>query len=242
MVSPLHARVLGVVAATEAAYAGALHLRLEGGTALAAYHLHHRESADLDVFGDLALNARDFAVRVTERLAAASLQAKSVGPSSEGFAELTVTDAPAGETPLRLQLVRGSPFRLAPTQATTEGLRVASFRDLCAGKFHAVCDRFEPRDFIDVHVILRQPLDGPPPTLEAMGHRFRAVIADLMASDPGLTPQVIGPAFERALHGRLVSRFPLRLLVPLDDDAVDATVVFCCEEMARLVASGWHPS
>jgi hypothetical protein len=46
VLGPLHLRVLEVVAAVERGYEGELGLRLEGGTALAAYHLRHPESAD----------------------------------------------------------------------------------------------------------------------------------------------------------------------------------------------------
>ena len=75
-----------------------------------------------------------------------------------------------------------------------------------------------------------------------MEGRFRIAISDLLASDPGLTLELIGPAFERGLGGHFVSRFPLRLLVPVTDDAVEATVLFCCNEIARVVAAGWQPA
>lgn len=59
VVSGLHRKLMTVVATTEADYEGDLDLRLEGGTALAAYHLHHRQSADLDFFGGRTRSARE---------------------------------------------------------------------------------------------------------------------------------------------------------------------------------------
>jgi hypothetical protein len=50
VVSPLHVRILGAIARSEEAY-GALDVRLEGGTALAAYYVGHRQSEKLDLLG-----------------------------------------------------------------------------------------------------------------------------------------------------------------------------------------------
>src|SRR6476661_3284870 len=51
IVTPFHIRLMQIVARADAAY-GAPNLRLDGGTGLAAYYLHHRESEDLDFFSD----------------------------------------------------------------------------------------------------------------------------------------------------------------------------------------------
>ncbi len=240
VLGPLHLRVLEVVAAVEREYEGELGLRLEGGTALAAYHLRHRESADLDVFAALGFNALDFAFRLDERLHGLGLRVTRPGPWNEGFAELVVAAPQVGVRPLRVQLARSSPSQLAPSVLAAEGVRVASYRDLCAGKFHAICDRFEPRDFIDLHAILHEPLTGPPIPEATLRDRFRALIRDLTASDAGLTLPVIGPCLERGTRGRLVSGFPLALLVPIRDDEVAATVTLCCDELARMVAAEWQ--
>ena len=69
VVRQLHLDILRIVAETEAVY-GDVGLRLEGGTALAAYHLGHRESEDLDFFGDPHMDARDFGAALQRRLEA----------------------------------------------------------------------------------------------------------------------------------------------------------------------------
>jgi hypothetical protein len=72
VVRGLHRRVLRLVADAQREY-GDLGLRLEGGTALAAYYLHNRESEDLDFFGRPGMDARDFACFVAEQAAAAGI-------------------------------------------------------------------------------------------------------------------------------------------------------------------------
>lgn len=158
VVSPVHVRILKRVAEAEREY-GSLDLRLEGGTALSAYYLMHRQSEDLDLFGSPGMDARDFRAFVESHLAEDGPYVVGRGPANQGFAEFLVSDQPATVPALdrqnvKVQFGRASPFRLAPSLHTREGMSVASFRDVCAGKLHAVCDRYEPRDFIDLHCIL----------------------------------------------------------------------------------------
>lgn len=67
VVGPVHIRVLEVAGKAQESY-GFLDLRLEGGTALSAYHLRHRQSEDLDLFGGPAMDAADFRSFLEERL------------------------------------------------------------------------------------------------------------------------------------------------------------------------------
>jgi hypothetical protein len=235
-VRPLHLRILREIAETEAEY-GFLHLRLEGGTALAAYHLGHRQSEDLDLFGSPSMDARDFGAAVAQRLENGGLLVQSVGPASQGFARFSVVDpSDSPFTPVLLDLGRGSPFRLAPAEPTREGIRVASFRDLCAGKMHAICDRFEPRDFIDLHTILQQGLSRSVPADEERAiQRANTLIRDVMEVDPGLNPALIGQALERGATGRIVAEFPLRLLRPVTEQEVRSSIDLCIGECVRLV-------
>jgi predicted nucleotidyltransferase component of viral defense system len=86
---------------------------------------------------------------------------------------------------------------------------VASLRDVCAGKLHAVCDRYEPRDFIDLHCILHHhaPGEAIPDDVERR-RRFRALVADLEASDPGLTGVQVGQALARAAWNQALRQQP----------------------------------
>ncbi|HEY0155273.1 MAG TPA: nucleotidyl transferase AbiEii/AbiGii toxin family protein [Longimicrobium sp.] len=234
VVRPLHLQIMRVVAETEAAY-GDVGLRLEGGTALAAYHLRHRESEDLDFFGDPRMDARDFGAALRERLMSEGFELRPAGPATQGFARFIVDPDPGSESdPVRLDLARSSPFRLEQLELSQEGVKVASFRDLCAGKMHAICDRFEPRDFIDLDAILRHPDGGTNPELAQ--RRAGALIDDVLRIDPGLTPAFVGQALERGTRTPIVSMFPLRLLRPVREEAVQSTLQVAIDECARRVS------
>jgi len=234
VVRPLHLHVMRIVAETEAAY-GDLGLRLEGGTALAAYHLRHRECEDLGFFGDPQMDARDFGAALRERLMSEGLELRAAGPATQGFARFIVgSDRGSQGERVRLGLARSSPFRPEPLELSQEGLKVASYRDLCAGKMHAICDRFEPRDFIDLEAIVRHPDGGTNP--EIVLQRVGALIDDVLEIDPGLSPAFVGQALERGTRTPIVSMFPLRLLRPVREEAVQSTLKVAIHECARRVS------
>lgn len=136
---------------------------------------------------------------------------------------------------MKIQIGRSSSYHLAPSVPTAEGTPVASFRDICAGKLHALCDRYEPRDFIDLHCILHYAAPGTAATEEAeRRRRFRALLADLETSDPGLNEAYVGHALARGLDRPILAEFPLRLLVSLEEQRVQATVRLALEECAAL--------
>ncbi len=84
VVSPLHVLILQTVAEAEREY-GSLDLRLEGGTALSAYYLMHRQSEDLDLFGFPGMDARDFRSFLEDFLSRAGLHVVGRGAASRGF-------------------------------------------------------------------------------------------------------------------------------------------------------------
>jgi hypothetical protein len=232
VVRQLHLDIMRIVAQTEAAY-GDVGVRLEGGTALAAYHLGHRESEDLDFFGDLHMDARDFGAALGQRLESSGLELRSGGPATQGFARFVVHSPHDPGTPVRVDLARTSPYRLEPVDVSEEGVRVASYRDLCAGKMHAICDRFEPRDFIDLNAIARHPEGGTNP--ETIRLRVGGLIDDVSRIDPGLNPALVGQSIERGTQVSIVSMFPLRLLRPVTEQAVQETLRIAIRECARRV-------
>jgi len=239
VVTPLHVRVLRVIASAERAY-GSLDLRLEGGTALSAYYLKHRQSEDLDLFGAPGMDARDFRAYVEARATAGGLHVVGEGAASQAFAEFLLADQPATVPALerqniKVQFGRSSPFHLSAPLPTREGMQVASYRDVCAGKLHALCDRYEPRDFIDLHCILHHHEAGEAvPDEPERRRRLRALITDLEASDPGLTEILVGQALARGKGRPIISGFPLRLLIPLEEEDIQDTVQIGLEECARL--------
>jgi hypothetical protein len=249
IVSPVHVSILKAVAEAEKDY-GSLDLRLEGGTALSAYYLMHRQSEDLDFFGSPGMDARDFRAFVEDHLSRNGLHVVGRGPANQGFSEFLISDQPATlpaseRQTVKVQFGRSSPFHLAPPLPTREGMPVASFRDVCAGKLHALCDRYEPRDFIDLHCILHHQAPGESvPDEPERRRRFRALVADLETSDPGLTEVQVGQALARAVDRPIVTEFPLRLLVPLENAQVQRTVRFGIEECAVLARekAAWKPT
>jgi hypothetical protein len=226
VLGPTHRRVLAAAAVAHGKY-GDVGLRLEGGTALAAYYLRHRESEDLDLFGGGGLHAASFGEALMEAAGRDGLTVAEVS-GGEGFAELVIDG-------VRVHVARTSPFQLEAPIPTAEGVPVASFRDIAAGKHHAVCDRFEVRDFIDLHAILRRGRgDGQPANVDDLRQRAHALVMDLIAVDPGLNPALVGQAIARGSGRPLVGRFPLRLLEWFDETAVQETLHVALDTCARL--------
>jgi predicted nucleotidyltransferase component of viral defense system len=175
VMSDLQHRMIQVVAATESSY-GPPGLRLEGGTALAAYHLRHRESEDLDFFADPGFNAVDFARLVRENAEQAGVRVETIGASSPGFVRLLGRAGDKADSVVKIDLAMSSASRLEPIERTAEGISIASYRDLCAGKLHAICDRFEPRDFVDLHAIVLHGFDRRPPADRDLVRRIGALV------------------------------------------------------------------
>ncbi|HEX2203197.1 MAG TPA: nucleotidyl transferase AbiEii/AbiGii toxin family protein [Longimicrobium sp.] len=235
VIGELHLRVLHAVARANES-AGIPDLRLDGGTALAAYYLHHRQSEDLDFFGGPALNARELGERVREEALRDGVSLEPAGPSSTGFARYVARDLENGSSEaVKVDIAGQSPFLLAPLEPTVEGIRIGSYRDLCANKLHALCDRFEARDFADLHAILHRPEPGAAVGPDLLRARFHALLEDLVTIDPGLDAKLLGEGLARGVGKPLVSLFPLRLLLPFTDSELQETVRFCMDECVRIV-------
>jgi hypothetical protein len=125
VVSPFHIRLMQVISEAGPVY-GISNLRLQGGTALAAYHLHHRESEDLDFFADAPLDARDWGKFVQQRAAAESIELVPAGAPNMGMARYMATSPDAPGQQLKIDLVQESPYKLGPREETAEGIWIAS--------------------------------------------------------------------------------------------------------------------
>jgi predicted nucleotidyltransferase component of viral defense system len=226
---------MAVVAEADARY-GAPNLRLDGGTALAAFHLGHRVSKDLDFFADYQVNAAAFSEVVREVAEEQGFEMRPTGARSMGFAQFIARD-PEADIEVQLDFAAASPFHLEERDVAAEGIQVSSYRDLCAGKLHAICDRYEPRDYVDLHAILtRTSEDGNPPDKMVMRRRFRAIVADLMETDPGLDALLVGNAVERGRDRPIVARLPYKLFIDIDDEAMQRTIELCADEAANIAA------
>jgi hypothetical protein len=232
VVTPFHLRLMGIVRHAGAAH-GVENLRLDGGTALAAFYLGHRESEDLDFFCDPPLNAAAFGEEVQRHARSEGVEITSLGRANLGISRLIARNPERLEQQVKIDLVLQSPFRLEPLIETAEGVRIPSYRDICAGKFHALCDRFEERDFIDFHMILTRQTGGEPVTDDEICSRFEAHLRDLMECDPGIDPPYFGQALMQGLGRSIVSGFQLRLLIAVEEKAVQHTLELCINDCAR---------
>jgi hypothetical protein len=229
VVSPFHIRLMQVISEAGPVY-GISNLRLQGGTALAAYHLHHRESEDLDFFADAPLDARDWGKFVQQRAAAESIELVPNGAPNMGMARYMATSPDAPGQQVKIDLVQESPYKLGPREETAEGIWIGSYRDLCAGKLSAICGRFAERDFIDLHVILN-PAEDALASDEEIAEKFSALLTD--DCDPGIGPQYVGQKLSDGRHKPIASVFLMRLLRNLREEDIQRTIQICMAECAR---------
>lgn len=124
---------------------------LSGGTALAAFYLHHRFSDDLDffTFQDPDPIAIETAVQAI---------ANTIGASQTRFEKLhdrRMFFLKTDEGELKLEFTKYPFAQLNPTESL-RGMRVDSLRDVSANKLAALVDRFDPKDFVDLYFILQR--------------------------------------------------------------------------------------
>lgn len=175
---------------------------LSGASALAAFYTGHRRSNDLDLFTDVEPLIEPASDGLVEALTGSGMECQPVR-RYRTFAEYTVRRR---EEATRVELVRDSPFHLDPRDLTYEGVRIDSFRDLAANKLQAAFGRAEPRDLVDIYVLVR---DGHCP--------FEDLLVWASEKDPGLDAYFLAQSLQtvEALPDD-VNRLPVELLVELD--------------------------
>lgn len=136
-----------------------------GGAALAALHLHHRKSEDLDFFCNREIEPVELAtLGAFLRKGTMTTEVEVVGPRTS------------------LLLVRGSnyvgridfayyPFEPVGRRTTWRGLTVESLEHMSVNKLQAVLTRNQPRDFVDLYFLLRE---GPIRDLDELLDYVRA--------------------------------------------------------------------
>lgn len=123
---------------------------LSGGTALAAFHLHHRRSEDLDLFSRESFDATKV-VRLVNRVAEEEPIPHRIRHRL-GFV-LWIH----GES-LRVEFVHYEfDWIEAPRPLYRDRLLVDGLRDILANKLSAVVERTDPKDYADLLLLLRQP-------------------------------------------------------------------------------------
>ncbi|HLD71325.1 MAG TPA: nucleotidyl transferase AbiEii/AbiGii toxin family protein [Candidatus Peribacteraceae bacterium] len=128
---------------------------LSGGTALAAFHLHHRLSDDLDFFSldpvD-SLRIERFVEEVRN-----DIGARDIEPTHIYDRRLFVLTLPDEQT-LKLEFTH-YPYTHLETPSLHDGIQVESLRDIATDKLAAMLDRFEPKDYYDLCLLLSKYTD-----------------------------------------------------------------------------------
>ena len=125
---------------------------LSGGTALAEFYLHHRYSDDLDFF----TANEDFPQFETEKFAQAIK--KAVGANDITYRRLhdrRIFFFAKNKEELKVEFTY-YPFSQIAEAQDIDGLKVDSLEDIAANKLMALFDRIEPKDFVDLHFILKK--------------------------------------------------------------------------------------
>ena len=124
---------------------------LSGGTALAEYYLKHRYSDDLDFFTDAKdfpqLEIEQFARNVQIALGATSLEYRRLYDRRIFFFAL-------GQEELKMEFTF-YPFLHLENPTIYNSVAIDSLSDITAGKFMALMDRTEPKDFVDFYFLMR---------------------------------------------------------------------------------------
>ncbi|MBI4434372.1 nucleotidyl transferase AbiEii/AbiGii toxin family protein [Candidatus Uhrbacteria bacterium] len=124
---------------------------LTGGTALAAFHLHHRVSDDLDCFTAEEQDPIAIHAFVDEAKA-------MVGATEVRYVRLHdhhIFTFALDHEDLKVEFTRYPFPRLEPVVVYNR-VRADGLRDIAANKFAALLDRFDPKDFVDLYFLLQK--------------------------------------------------------------------------------------
>lgn len=126
---------------------------LTGGTALARFYFHHRESIDLDLFTNQPATDFDAVNRsVLAILQMLDLQIQSQ-VTTASFLQYIVSDE--NNVPLKVDVVRDVAVHFGDT-LDIHGIRLDSLENIGANKVLAVFGRMDAKDFIDLYWILQR--------------------------------------------------------------------------------------
>lgn len=128
---------------------------LTGGTALAAFYLHHRLSEDLDLF-TINQNVNLNEVNAEVRKIALSHKLKvEHRVSSPTFSQFFLS--PKNEKLLKIDLVKDIPLRFGKLKKINNFL-IDSLENISVNKMLAIYGRLDGKDFIDLYFLLKQKL------------------------------------------------------------------------------------
>lgn len=176
-------------------------LYFTGGSALAAYYLHHRLSEDMDFFTP----AEELIQLVSKKLKI-ELEKKGIKVNLvRNFKSFVEMIAGKGNESMKIQFALDSPYRLEKTKEIN-GVTVDSLIDISAGKLLALFGRAAERDFVDIYFLVKEGYCN-----------LDELIKKASEKDPGMDKYYLAIAFEqvRELPDK-AEDLKLKLLKPLD--------------------------
>lgn len=180
------------------------HFYLTGGTALARFYFHHRESLDLDLFtNDFGQDFAQVNQVVLGILHALELRITSQ-VVTDTFIQYIVANT-AG-TSLKVDLVKDIPVHFGAL-LVKNGVRVDNLENIGSNKVLAVFGRTDAKDFIDLYWILQHT-----------DFKFDDLYRQAREKDPGLSELYLAYALQNVEKIRL---FP-RMVQPLPWEDVKA--------------------
>ena len=155
-------RVLGIVRDSDLVR----ELTFGGGAALAAVHLHHRTSADVDFFSMRPFEPMELdPIRRRIATSTTAVERELVGPRTS-----LILRRRSGDEIGRVDFAY-DPYDPIGRRTTWRGLTIEALTDMTVNKVQAVLTRFQPRDFVDLYFLLRE---GPERDLEVLLDHTRA--------------------------------------------------------------------
>ena len=209
ILTPLQRKVLDAVFANEA-FASSCYLT--GGTALAAFHLFHRYSDDLDFFTNDQPLERLWP-SVQGLLPGLGLSVESRAPQ---FIRLRHAEG------LRVDIVHDVPFRLGIPVRHGVWL-IDSLENIALNKVSAIQGRLDVKDYVDLYLLLK---DDP--------SRILTWLAQARQKDASIEPFL----WSRLIGDADTFRVLPRMILPLQ---MDELVVFY-RDLRRLILSSLKPS
>lgn len=171
---------------------------LTGGTALARFYFHHRESFDLDLFTNeesVDFNQVNMAIINLLNEVQVIIDTQVTTPTFLQY----ITHTKRGAT-LKIDVVKDVPVHFGSIQ-TKERVRIDSIENIGSNKILAIFGRTDAKDYVDLFWIL----NNTPLTIDQL-------FTHATKKDLGLTEFYLSQAFD---HARTLTQFPV-LLKPLD--------------------------
>jgi predicted nucleotidyltransferase component of viral defense system len=193
---------------------------LTGGTALAAFYLHHRYSVDLDFFtADPTAIARvpTLMREIAQQLGVEITFTRTLDTFLECFLR-----SPDGER-VQMDFAQDTPYRLEPTRVDdTLHIVVDNLTDIACNKLSALFDRAEPKDFVDVYFLCQEAFS------------FEHLVALTRQKHLGIDDYWLAVALRRAEN----VEFLPRMIKPLSIEELKAFFLGRAGELMKGIATG----